>query len=306
MAVRRAARKGNGDTDSRYIVNSVSPKSTYVRPMTKLNAILAATVMAAPLTCGLAVPSALASPFDGVAQIEVLPGWQTPTGTHMAGLRVTLQPGWKTYWRAPGDAGIPPQFSWAGSENLTGAQYHWPVPEVLAQNDLFSIGYSDSLVLPIELSPADSDAPITVAGEVHIGVCEDICVPMTLQFAAELPVTGARNGAIIASLLNQPLTAEEAGVTKAACEITPISDGLQVTATVEMPSAGGAETVIVEAGNPEVWVSPTDVVRDGPYLRATVDMIHMTSSSFALDRSAVRITVLGSNHAVDVQGCTAQ
>lgn len=306
MALRRTARKGNGDTVSRYIVSSVSPKSTYVRHMTKLNAILTAATLAAPLTSGVAVKTASASPFDGVAQIEVIPGWQTQNGTHMAGLRVTLQPGWKTYWRAPGDAGIPPQFSWAGSENLTGAQYHWPVPEVLAQNDMFSIGYTDSLVLPIELSPADLSKPITVAGEVHIGVCDDICLPMTLQFGAELPVEGARDGAIIASLLNQPLTAAEAGVSMAECAITPIADGLQVTATVEMPSAGGTETVIVEAGNPEIWVSPTDVVRDGPYLHATVDMIHVTSNSFALDRSAMRITVLGSNHAVDVQGCTAQ
>jgi hypothetical protein len=63
--------------------------------------------------------------------------------------------------------------------------------------------------------------------------------------------------------------------------------------------------VIIEAGNPEVWVSQADITRSGNQLQATVDMIHATSSSFALDRSAIRITVLGTSQAVDVQGCTA-
>ena len=47
-----------------------------------------------------------AQSLDGVAQLDVLPGWETRNGTHMAGLRITLAPGWKTYWRAAGDAGI--------------------------------------------------------------------------------------------------------------------------------------------------------------------------------------------------------
>jgi len=181
---------------------------------------------------GLATTSAEADSFSDVAQIEIIPGWKTPHGTHMAGLRVTLQPGWKTYWRSPGDAGIPPQFSWAGSENLTGAEFHWPVPDLLPQSNIVTIGYKDSLVLPIELSPATAGEPISVSGEIHFGVCQDICLPVNLPFSAELPLEGKRDGAIVASLLNQPLSADEAGVTSAQCKITPLEDGLQVTATV--------------------------------------------------------------------------
>ena len=273
--------------------------------MENLRPILLSTCLLAPLFGGLATTSAEADSFSNVAQIEIIPGWKTPHGTHMAGLRVTLQPGWKTYWRSPGDAGIPPQFSWAGSENLTGAEFHWPVPDLLPHSSVVTIGYKDSLVLPIELSPATAGEPISVSGEIHFGVCQDICLPVNLPFSAELPLEGKRDGAIVASLLNQPLSADEAGVTSAQCKITPLEDGLQVTATVSMPSAGQSENVIIEAGNPEIWVSPTDVSRVGDQLHATADMIHITDSSFALDRSAMRITVLGSDHAVDLLGCMA-
>jgi DsbC/DsbD-like thiol-disulfide interchange protein len=268
--------------------------------MNKLTSILKTTCL---FVASLASP-VVAGPFDGLAKIDVISGWQTASGTHMAGLRVTLRPGWKTYWRAPGDAGIPPQFSWNGSQNIATAQYHWPTPDVFDQGGMQSIGYHDSLILPIELTRADPSAPIQMSGEIIIGVCEDICVPVTLPFAAELPNDGRRDGAITASLLNQPISAIEGGVQSVTCTILPAQDGLLLTATLTMPNAGGPETVVIEAGNPEVWVSQADIVRSGPTLQATVDMIHATNGSFALDRSAVRITVLGSKYAVDVRGCT--
>jgi DsbC/DsbD-like thiol-disulfide interchange protein len=267
--------------------------------MKTLTAILKATCLLA----ATAATPAIAGPFDDLAKIDIIPGWQTPSGTHMAGLRVTLRPGWKTYWRAPGDAGIPPQFSWTGSQNITAAQFHWPVPEVFDQGALQSIGYHDTLVLPIELTQIDPDAPIQMSGEITIGVCEDICVPVSLPFTALLPTGGRRDGAITASLLNQPITASDAGVQSATCQVSAGDQGLVVTATLAMPTTGQYESVVIEAGNPEVWVSQADITRNGDILLATVDMIHASASSFALDRSAIRITVLGSDYAVDVRGC---
>lgn len=255
------------------------------------------------LGLGMITPAA-AGPFDDIARIDVIPGWQTAADTHMAGLRITLKPGWKTYWRAPGDAGIPPSFSWVGSENITAARVHWPVPHVFDQGGMQSIGYHDGVVLPIALTRSDPSGPIRMSGEIAIGVCEDICVPVTLPFAAVIPAGGMRDGAITAALLNQPRTAQDAGVKSATCAITPADIGLTVTATLTMPSAGAPETLVIEAGNPEVWVSQADITRDGTRLRATVDMIHATNTSFALDRSAIRMTVLGRDYAVDVTGCT--
>lgn len=246
-----------------------------------------------------------AGPADGVAELEILSGWRTADGTHVAGLRIQLAPGWKTYWRAPGDGGIPPRFGWQGSENLDGAAFHWPVPEVFGQNGMRSIGYTDVVVIPVELSLDNAGQPARMRGQLQIGVCEEICVPVVLDFDAVLPVGGARDSAIVAAMLDRPNTAAEAGVGAVTCSIDPIEDGLRVTARVDMAPMGGAENVVIESGDQQVWVSQPQTWRDGNALFARSDMIHVNGGGFALNRSEVRITVLAGNSSVDIRGCDA-
>ena len=69
---------------------------------------------------------AISDYLDEVVSASVLTGWRMENGHHMAALRITLAPGWKTYWRAPGEAGIPPRFDWTGSDNLSAVTVHWP------------------------------------------------------------------------------------------------------------------------------------------------------------------------------------
>ena len=253
----------------------------------------------------LAPVAATAQALDAVATLEVLPGWQTADGTRMTALAVTLAPGWKTYWRSPGDAGIPPQIDFAGSQNIRDITIHWPVPEVFDQAGMRSIGWHDGMVLPVELHPARPGGPIRLSGTLDIGVCEDICIPVQLRFDQPLPQNGARDGRIVAALVDRPLTAAEAGVTRATCAVTPAADGLTVTAQITVPSTGGAEAVVIEAGDPAIWVSEPDVTRVGDVLSATVDMVNTAGTAFALDRSGMRVTILGRDRAVDIQGCTA-
>lgn len=246
-----------------------------------------------------------AQSFGELATIEVLPGWRTAAGEHMAGLRVTLEPGWKTYWRAPGDGGIPPQFSFQGSDNITGVAPHWPVPTVFRQNGLNSVGYHDTVVFPLTVFSDNPDADVRISGDLHIGVCEEICIPVTLSFDAPLPPVGARDPAITAALINRPLTQAEASVGDVTCTINPINDGLTLTATMDVAASGASEFVVIESGDANVWVSEADTTRTGNSLNATVDMVHTSGNTFALDRSKVRITVLGGSQAIDIQGCSA-
>lgn len=113
--------------------------------------------------------SASAEAFtEDTAKVGLLPGWRTGDGVHMAALSVRLAPGWKTYWRAPGEAGIPPSFDFAGSQNVQGVVFHWPTPEVFSTNGMTSVGYSDQLVLPIEVRPRDAGAPALLRAEVDM------------------------------------------------------------------------------------------------------------------------------------------
>ncbi|WP_019953576.1 protein-disulfide reductase DsbD domain-containing protein [Yoonia vestfoldensis] len=253
--------------------------------------------------CGLPA-TGFGQSLDDLATVTVLPGWREADGTHVAALRIDLAEGWKTYWRAPGDSGIPPAFAFSGVD-ITAVQPHFPVPEVYEDFGMRSIGYEDSVIFPLRLTVPDDGTAISMAGQIEIGVCDEICIPVTLDFAALLPSEGSSDPAILAALRDRPLTKTEAHVAAVTCALTPISDGLQMTASIEMAPTAAEEIVVIETGDPQVWVSEPHVHRDGGTLSAVVDLVHVTGQPFALDRSTVRITVLGDDKAVDIQGCTA-
>lgn len=243
--------------------------------------------------------------LDDVVRVDVLDGGAGPDGTHRAAIRFTLAEGWKTYWRAPGDAGIPPEFSWRGSRNVSTTQIVWPTPEVFDQNGMRSVGYVRELVLPVDIKPKTAGQPLRLKGKVELGVCKDVCIPSTVRFDQMLDPSTPQHPAIVAARSDRPFSAQEAGVTAAKCVISPTSNGMRLEAHIRMPPAGGSEFTVTETGNPQVWVSETQVERRGDTLIATSDLMHASARSFALDRSALRFTVLGSKHAVDIRGCTA-
>jgi len=264
-----------------------------------------AACLALMLASGAPPAQAQATTQDDVLAAELRPGWRTADGTYMAALRLTLEPGWKTYWRSPGDAGIAPEFNWSGSQNLAGVRLHWPRPHVFHLNGMQSIGYSRELVLPVELTPLDPSRPIALRGEVDLGICEDICMPADLSFQAEFSGPGAPDKAIRAALNDRPATGAEAGLGRIGCAVEPISDGLRVTAHLSLPPTGGQETVVIEPGPSPVWVSESVVSRSGQQLAATADFVSDTGGPVMLNRSAIVVTVLGQNRVVEITGCPA-
>ncbi len=249
--------------------------------------------------------AAAASPVDDIVRFDLLPGWRTESGTQVVGFQLTLASGWKTYWRAPGEAGIPPELNLAGSRNLAQARFHWPVPEVFEQGGMDSIGYVGQVVLPVELTLDDAAAPALMAGRLDIGVCRDVCVPVSLEFSTELPVGGDRDAVLAVALADRPMTAKEAGVSRADCRVEPGPKGMTLTATLDLPALGADETVVVESGDPAIWSTPSAVRRDGNRLVAETALAHASGKGFALDRSALVITVIGDGSAVEIQGCPA-
>lgn len=247
--------------------------------------------------------AALAQMPRDMVQAEMLPGWRDEGGAHVAALRLTLAPGWKTYWRAPGDAGIPPLFDWTGSENLSDVVISWPVPEVFHLNGMRSVGYSDIVTIPLTFRAADASAPIAVEGRIDIGVCEEICVPVSLAVEAQLPAGGAADPRIVAALSDRPMTGDEAGVRSIDCAVEPISDGLRLTATVEMPRIGPSEAAVVEVAGQAIWVSEPEVSRSGDRLRTVADLVPPEAAPFALARDSLRFTIIADGLAVDIQGC---
>ena len=133
------------------------------------------------MTSLAALGPAQATTQDDVLSAALVPGWQTPSGSHMAAVNLTLAPGWKTYWRSPGDAGIPPSFNWSGSQNVGSVRIHWPAPSVFHSNGMQSIGYHDHLLLPVEVKPLDPSLPVVLSLKMELGVCDEICLPATVM-----------------------------------------------------------------------------------------------------------------------------
>ena len=270
-----------------------------MRLMPHILAALVAVILTGP---------APAQQFDGrsaddVVAVSLIGGWRMSETRHMAAIRIALAPGWKTYWRAPGEAGVPTVLTLRRAEGITGMAIHWPRPEVFFSNGMRSIGYRGDVILPVEFA-VDRAGQIRVDGVLDLGVCHDVCMPISVDLAGLLPGTGTREPMIDRALSNRPLTASEAGAGTARCRVEPIADGLRVTVSAAMPDTGNDETVVIEHADPRIWVSEAATRRDGGMIQGTADIVPPHAGPFALQRADLRITVIGTRMAVDLGACT--
>src|SRR5437899_8694944 len=107
-------------------------------------------------------------------------------GTLRAGLEIRLKSGWHTYWRYPGDAGVPPQLDFAASQNLKRAVVLWPAPQRIEEAGGGTIGYLGSVIFPLRVEPLDPAKPVLLRLKLDYAICEKLCVPAEAK--AELAV----------------------------------------------------------------------------------------------------------------------
>lgn len=116
-----------------------------------------------------------------------------------AGLEIRLGPGWKTYWRYPGDSGVPPRFDFAGSENVGNVTVLWPAPHRFTDDGGASIGYKDNVVFPLRVTPRDAGKPVTLRLRLDYAVCEKLCVPAEAKAALTFAGSPSVHDAAIAA-----------------------------------------------------------------------------------------------------------
>jgi len=114
----------------------------------------------------------------------------SPAGEHLIGVEIAMPKGWKTYWRSPGETGVPPEFDWSGSENLAAAEVLYPAPRQLADAGGVTLGYLDHVVFPVVARAADPAKPVSLALALRYGVCKDICVPKEASLSLALSPGG--------------------------------------------------------------------------------------------------------------------
>jgi len=165
----------------------------------------AATLLASSLAPDARAEDASAWQRDGHSAVRLLAGSRSGA-VLLGGIAFQLQPGWKTYWRTPGDSGVPPRFDFSKSENIEAVTVMWPAP--LKFDDGaggVSLGYHDQTVLPLRIVPKSADKPVTLRAAISYAVCEKICIPVEAN--AELAfnsVASTEDSALFAALDTVP------------------------------------------------------------------------------------------------------
>ncbi len=226
------------------------------------------SVVLAPLAAGRSAEAAASAWLDHEhAQLRLLAATDS-VGTQAdlrLGLHFKLQPGWKIYWRSPGDAGYPPAVDWQGSENLAEAEIRWPVPHRFSLFGLETFGYGEEVVLPIVARLERPGQAVALRAAISYLICSDICVPHDGLLSLDL-VAWPGTPALYAFLIDQaestvPGLGAEAGLSLERARLTGSSDApvLEATARSDIPFAG--PDLLVEGppgfsfGKPEVTLS---------------------------------------------------
>src|ERR1700741_4754263 len=123
----------------------------------------AAIIVAALLSHSIRAVAADASAWDDDIRSSMrLITAPSRNGDLRAGIELKLKPGWHTYWRYPGDAGVPPRFNFQGSKNVKAVEVLWPAPQPISEGGLTAIGYTSSLIFPLQIRPQERGKPITL------------------------------------------------------------------------------------------------------------------------------------------------
>lgn len=199
----------------------------------------AAWAAAGPWVRDGAVEARLIAAVDGVGDLTTVP---------MA-LEVRLDPGWKTYWRTPGDAGLPPRLDWSGAGNLRDAVLDYPAPHRITTLGIETVGYEGAVAFPIRAVPATVGQPMDLTVAADLLVCAELCVPQRLTLALSLPAGPAVPG-------------EEANAVARAVASVP-GDGSGAGLTLRSAGFDGSALVVEVAGR-EPLVSPDVFVEGEP------------------------------------------
>jgi DsbC/DsbD-like thiol-disulfide interchange protein len=176
-------------------------------------------------------------------------------------LEIALKPGWKTYWRDPGDSGVPPQIDISASTNVSSAALAYPAPQ--RHDDGYGkwAGYDVPVTLPVSFTVPSPASPARIEATVLIGLCETICIPVQAKFRID-PASGPDDPTDAAMIV-----AAEAALPKAArpgFEATPLPGGpetLAVEATV--PGDGAAADLFVAGEEGYMFGAPVKSEKDG-------------------------------------------
>jgi DsbC/DsbD-like thiol-disulfide interchange protein len=237
-----------------------------------------------------------ASPWqkDGHSAVRLLAGSRSGA-VLLGGVAFQLQPGWKTYWRTPGDSGVPPRFDFSKSDNVEAVTVLWPAPKKFDDGaGGSSLGYHDQIVLPLRIVPRSVDKPVTLRAEINYAVCEKLCIPVDAK--AELgftSVASTEDSALFAALDTVPKPANIGDPNPLTIRDVKREGKDQVLVDVVTPDER-AVSLFVEGPTPD-WGLPVPklVEQSPPGVKRFAFQLDGVPPGVSPDGAALKLTLVG-------------
>lgn len=223
-----------------------------------------------PVAVVAAESEVAATPTISARLITVQNGVGPGMSVLSAGVHLQLEEGWKTYWRSPGEVGLPPELDWSASDNVANVVMSYPAPTRFTAFDIENFGYSDAVLFPLQVTLTEPGAPVRFAVTLDVLVCAEVCIPETLNLSLDLPLaTGLDAGA--AELIAEwsakvPVVGADSGMSIEAAGF--VGETLQISARSQVPftapdifpehgpyAAFGAPEIVLGEGGRSLWAA---------------------------------------------------
>src|SRR5271169_383246 len=229
--------------------------ATALRQWVTATALIALAAIPRPSTAR----AADASIWDGDARsaMRLVAGSPAGRGAARAGIELRLGAGWKTYWRYPGDSGVPPRFDFSKSTNVKSVTVRWPAPHRFTDESGASIGYKSGVLLPLDIVPANPFQPVTLRIALEYAICEKVCIPAAGSAALGLGAASSFDAALAAAQAQVPKPAalgDSAPLAIRGIKREPGSPNPHVV--VEVAAPDGAPLDLFVEGPTDDWALP--------------------------------------------------
>jgi DsbC/DsbD-like thiol-disulfide interchange protein len=237
---------------------------------------------------------------DGHSAVRLLAGSRSGA-VLLGGIAFQLQDGWKTYWRTPGDSGVPPRFDFTKSDNIEAVTILWPAPTAFPDGaGGNSLGYQKHVVLPLRIVVKNPDKPVTLRAAINYAVCEKLCIPVEAD--AELAFTSVastEDSALSAALDAVPKPANVGDPNPLTIRDVKRDGKLGVVVDVVTPDAGKVN-LFVEGPTPD-WSLPVPKSLElgiAGVRRFAFDLDGLPPGANP-DGAALKLTLVGTEHSYE-------
>jgi DsbC/DsbD-like thiol-disulfide interchange protein len=261
---------------------------------------LAATVFVSSLAIEARAQDSSPWQRDGHSAVRLLAGSRSGA-VLLGGIAFQLQPGWKTYWRTPGDSGVPPRFDFSKSENVEAVTVLWPAPMKFDDGaGGHSMGYKGQIVLPLRIVAKNTDRPVTLRADINYAVCEKLCIPVeTNAELAFTSVASTEDSALFAALDTVPKPANVGDPNP--LTIRDVKRDGKSSVVVDVVSPDGQEVSLFVEGPTPDWALPVPKPGENgpPGVKRFAFELDGVPPGVSPEGAALKLTLVGGDRAYE-------